>query len=517
MKRFLSLLTVAALVVTCVALAVFATQTPTVSVSGATAAPGETVTLSFSLSDNPGFATYRMGIQYDKNVLELKSVDAGALSAGVFLPNLDNGQVGFVNTTDINGDGVLFTATFKILATTSTTTDVGIDMNVSNLGNAAAKRLTFTVGGNTVVVRSCNDGHSWGNWTVTTKPTCTEAGEETRTCSVCNQTETRKVDATGHSWSDWTVTTKPSCTAEGVETRTCSKCNTSETRKVDATGHSWGDWTVTTKPTCTAEGVETRTCSKCNTSETRKVAATGHSWGNWTVTTKPTCTAEGVETRTCSKCNASETRKVATTGHSWGNWTVTTKPTCTAAGVETRTCSKCNASETRKVAATGHSWGEWKVTKAPTDTEHGEETRTCSKCNATETRSVAALGHTVGTEWLYDDQSHWHVCSCGEIMEKEDHKLKWVTTKEATETESGLKHQECEVCGWKGKDVEIPATGTPEPGTEPEKGCNWLLWLIIGLGVVGLFIFFIILFKRKKDDEEEDPENGPEAPNEENI
>ena len=184
--------------------------------------------------------------------------------------------------------------------------------------------------------------------------------------------------------------------------------------------------------------------------------------------------------------------------------------------METRTCSKCNTSETRKVAATGHSWGEWKVTKAPTDTEHGEETRTCSKCNATETRSVAALGHTVGTEWLYDDQSHWHVCSCGDIMEKEDHKLKWVITKEATETESGLKHQECEVCGWKGKDVEIPATGTPEPGTEPEKGCNWLLWLIIGLGVIVLFIIFFILFKRKKEKEEE-PENGPEKPDEVNT
>ena len=106
MKRCLSLLIVAALVVTCIVCAVFAAQTPTVSVSGATAAPGETVTLSFSLNDNPGFATYRMGITYDKNVLELKSIEAGALSAGVFLPNLDNGQVGFMNATDINGDGI---------------------------------------------------------------------------------------------------------------------------------------------------------------------------------------------------------------------------------------------------------------------------------------------------------------------------------------------------------------------------------------------------------------------------
>jgi len=425
MKRFSSLLIVAALVVTCIACAVFAAQTPTVNVSGATAAPGETVTLSFSLSDNPGFATYRMGITYDKNVLELKSIDAGALSAGVFQANLGNGQVAFMNGTDINGNGVLFTATFKILATTSTTTDVGIDMNVSNLGNAAADRLTFRISDNTVVIHSCNDGHIWGGWTLTGRPTCTEAGEETRVCDICGERETRPVTATGH---------------------------------------SWGAWSVTNKPTCTTAGEETRICSVCNQPETRAVAATGHDWGEWVVTTKPTCTAAGEEARTCNTCNEKETRKVAAAGHSWSKWEVTTKPTCTETGVQTRTCEVCKKTETRKVVANGHSWSEWTVTKQPTHTDHGEESRTCSVCNATETRAVAPMGHTIGTEWLYDDQGHWHKCSCGDILDKEDHKLKWVITKEATETETGLQHQECEICGWRGEDVEIPATGTD--------GCN---------------------------------------------
>ena len=40
-------------------------------------------------------------------------------------------------------------------------------------------------------------GHSWGEWTVTKEPTYTEKGTESRTCSVCNETETRDIPAIG--------------------------------------------------------------------------------------------------------------------------------------------------------------------------------------------------------------------------------------------------------------------------------------------------------------------------------
>lgn len=47
---------------------------------------------------------------------------------------------------------------------------------------------------------------------------------------------------------------------------------------------------------------------------------------------------------------------------------------------------------------------------------------------------------------------------------------KWIIDKEATETEKGSKHEECEVCGYKKAAIEIPATGggTIEP-SEPTK------------------------------------------------
>ncbi len=48
------------------------------------------------------------------------------------------------------------------------------------------------------------------------------------------------IPALGHNWSAWTVTTKPTCTTEGVETRTCTRCSETETQPVAALGHSYG-------------------------------------------------------------------------------------------------------------------------------------------------------------------------------------------------------------------------------------------------------------------------------------
>lgn len=60
-----------------------------------------------------------------------------------------------------------------------------------------------------------------------------------------------------------------------------------------------------------------------------------------------------------------------------------------------------------------------------------------------------------GSGWAHDAKNHWHVCRCGEVLDKAEHTFEWVVVKTPTATEKGSKQQQCTVCGEKGKTEEI--------------------------------------------------------------
>lgn len=60
-----------------------------------------------------------------------------------------------------------------------------------------------------------------------------------------------------------------------------------------------------------------------------------------------------------------------------------------------------------------------------------------------------------GTGWAHDAKSHWHVCRCGDIIDKAEHTFEWVVDEPATVEAKGKRHQECTVCREKGKTEEI--------------------------------------------------------------
>lgn len=60
-----------------------------------------------------------------------------------------------------------------------------------------------------------------------------------------------------------------------------------------------------------------------------------------------------------------------------------------------------------------------------------------------------------GSGWARDAKNHWHVCRCGEVIDKAEHTFGWVVDKPATVEAKGKKHQECAVCRERGKTEEI--------------------------------------------------------------
>lgn len=77
--------------------------------------------------------------------------------------------------------------------------------------------------------------HSFGEWMLTAKPTCTEAGIKTRECD-CGVTERTEVPAVGHTWDAGTITREPTPEADGEKTYNCLACTAVMTEPVKYSG-----------------------------------------------------------------------------------------------------------------------------------------------------------------------------------------------------------------------------------------------------------------------------------------
>ena len=97
-----------------------------------------------------------------------------------------------------------------------------------------------------------------------TAPTCTTDGYDTVKCLNCKLIyNINYVPATGHSFGDWTVTKKLTCTTDGVEIRRCGKCCETETRTTKAQGHKQGELVKHQNATCTKDGGDYYKCLTC--------------------------------------------------------------------------------------------------------------------------------------------------------------------------------------------------------------------------------------------------------------
>ncbi|MBQ9558323.1 MAG: hypothetical protein IJU94_06960 [Clostridia bacterium] len=107
---------------------------------------------------------------------------------------------------------------FQSLNTTVDKLVIGITNPVTGLNQNVDVPYRLTQGGINVVIapHDC----VFGEWEVRTPATCSAAGEEVRTCSVCGEEETRliPVDPDAHSWGKWT----PIPGRDGWERRVCA-------------------------------------------------------------------------------------------------------------------------------------------------------------------------------------------------------------------------------------------------------------------------------------------------------
>lgn len=213
---------------------------------------------------------------------------------------------------------------------------------------------------------------SYGAWETTKEATCTEEGSAKRTCSVCNNEETKTIEKTSHSLSFKETKTAAGCVTNGVDIWACANCAFTEEKAVTAKGHSFGAWEEEVPASCTNDGRQAKTCKDCGEKETKPIQKTGHRF-TYKTTVPATCTTTGKNLATCSVCNYSEEGIIPLSSHEY------TAATCEKA----ETCKKCGAIGSY---ARGHRWMNATCTKPST----------CSVCKKT-TGSPAGHSFSNGT------------------------------------------------------------------------------------------------------------------------
>ena len=116
------------------------------------------------------------------------------------------------------------------------------------------------------------------------------------------------------------------------------------------------------------------------------------------------------------------------------------------------------------------------------------------KLEATYKDASPSHTHSYGTDWKHDDTNHWHECECGDKADTAAHSFRWVIDKAATKEATGIKHEECTVCGAKrSENTVIPKDSGFPPTGDNSNLMPWIALLFVSGGVCT-----VLTVKRKK-------------------
>ena len=227
--------------------------------------------------------------------------------------------------------------------------------------------------------------------------TCGTGAVITFTCAGCGDYYTESVEIPEHSFTVYVSNGDATCTQDGTETAVCDYCDAVHTRAAEGSALGHTAVVVSGYPaTCTTDGLtDGKCCSVCGEilASQAQIPAGEHLYGDWVTTQRPTCTQTGLRTRSCVTCGDTQQETLDMLPHS----VAVLKPvaaTCNTPGLtEGIYCPGCQLvlTEQQQIEATGHSFDDWTVKTQATTESEGEEIRTCANCTEQESRPVVKL------------------------------------------------------------------------------------------------------------------------------
>ena len=286
-------------------------------------------------------------------------------------------------------------------------------------------------------------------------------GTHSRRCTVCKMTDgSTYTETAGHTWV-WVVDQEAALNQPGKQHEECTGCHAKRSENTEipalrdyAVTVTGGTATVAAGTTITRamEGVEVTVTAQ---------APGGKHFVKWVVKAGGVTLANETSATTTFIMPANDVTieaEFAENPVEAYTLTVIKGTASVAAGTPITDKIEQNTVVTVKADApeTGKVFDKWVVLEGGvtlTDATKATTTFTMPgnavKIEATYKDAPPAHTHSYGTEWKYDGTNHWHECACGDKTDTAAHNFQWVIDKAATKEATGIKHEECTVCGAK--------------------------------------------------------------------
>jgi len=170
---------------------------PTVKITNGTGTVGETISLYIDLSNNSGFISESLLVDFDDTALKLIAVkDLGIIPGAMhtelyvspYVLTWENDE----RTTDVTSNGRIVELIFEISSNaTEGVYDITLSIPRDGIINANGQSLSYiTVNGFVAVSEGVRDTHRWDKGTIVTEPTENSTGLIVYTCRICGETKT---------------------------------------------------------------------------------------------------------------------------------------------------------------------------------------------------------------------------------------------------------------------------------------------------------------------------------------
>lgn len=256
---------------------VYAADAAYISGTSTAAERGESVTVYFYLSGNPGVWGVKGEISYDTSVFTLKAVEAGSVfSAGEIIMNPDLSQTPFAflatgsTIEDKKNEGTLVKATFSVKSDAKYG-DYTIGFRILQFINANGEDVPCGASGAKITVSKClHRKTELKNVVQSTEEAEGYSGDAY--CTVCKilvkkgTTTPKYVNTCKHEKQTRTVVTEPTCEEAGLAKTVCPDCNKELSQEeIPAVGHVESALINAKSATTTEEGYTGDVhCGVCN-------------------------------------------------------------------------------------------------------------------------------------------------------------------------------------------------------------------------------------------------------------